>query len=464
VNLLALPRKRTYEQEMTWILLMILEVLALGFPAIINKGPLVYPDTRAYFMGGHAAIQKFLSVFSHGAGANTSAVNIDQTLQKAHGVRSAFYSIFTYLPTVTVSLTLVVVLQILIVVAALRFLFHLAHPAGERWQATAFIVALGLLTTVSWCASNVMPDIFTPVMALCLAMTMIYWPRLKLSGRLGLGVGIAGGLVMHITNLPIAIFILLVGIFVCGRQAIGRYVLPIAAIGGGVAAMLAVGVVGFHQWSISPQSPPFLLARSLEDGPAKLYLRAHCPTIGLTMCRHLDGLDQNTTKFIWDSDGVYSTASAEDQAALRREDKRIFVAAAMEYPWLQIRAMAKNVLTQLGLFSIHEYFIPSHTTYTTSEMAPIETPPQQLWQTLVSIPQYLIVIASVITVVQLWRSLPADLKQLAMLVVATVLIEAAAGAFSEPVPRYQARVIWLVPMVATLAWLTRRNNVIRAHR
>jgi hypothetical protein len=463
VNVIALPRKRIVGSEMIRSLLLLLEVLALGFPALINKGPLVYSDTRAYFMGGRAAVEKLLSIFSHGSSA-TSAASIDQTLQKAHGVRSAFYSLFTYVPAVTVSLTLVVILQILIVAALLRTVFRLAYPDGERWQATAFIVTLGLFTTVSWCASTAMPDIFTSVTVLSLAATMIYWHRLKPMTRLILAVGIGGGMVMHITNLPIAIFILIVGVVVCGRQAIGRYLLSAAAIACGIAAMLVVGVVGFHQWSINPQSPPFLLARSIEDGPAKLYLRAHCPEIGLVMCRHLDGLDQPVDRFIWDKDGVYGSASPADQAALRQEGNRIYAAAAKEYPLRQLTAMVRNAVTQLGLFTIHEYFIPSTVTYTASEMGPVETPSPQLWQTVISVPQYIIVFASLIALISWWPTLPPQLKQMTILVVATVLIEAAAGAFSVPVPRYQARVIWLLPMVASLACLTRRGTVIQIHR
>src|ERR1700761_892505 len=136
---------------MTRALLLLLEVLALGFPALINRGPLVYVDTRAYFMGGRAAVEKLLSLFAKG-GAGSAGSSLDQTLQKAHGIRSAFYSLFTYVPAVSGSLWLVIILQILLVSALLRLTFRLANPEAERWQATAFIVTLGLFTTLSWCA------------------------------------------------------------------------------------------------------------------------------------------------------------------------------------------------------------------------------------------------------------------------------------------------------------------------
>lgn len=440
---------RTGAQYLNDVLLFICEIASLCLPALINRAPLVYPDTRSYFIGGRAAIEKVAALFAHHAGGGAS---IETTVQKARGVRSAFYALFTYIPAVSVSLWLVIVLQAVIVASVLRLLFRLAVPTRERWQATAFIVALALLTTVSWATCNVMPDIFTSVMALCIAVTMLYSPKLGRRGWFWLTLAIGGSMVMHVTNLPIALGLLVVGGVIIRRvvwQDRSRVMVVIGAIVGGVAAMLVVGVVGFHQWTIAPQSPPFLLARSLQDGPGRLYLLQHCPQIGLDMCKHLDKLDLTTAKFIWDDDGVYSAVSPEEEARLRTEDKRIYIAAALEHPWMQVKAMASNALLQLITFGIHEYYIPSWAAYTTSDMT-LHIPDQAPWQTDISVVEYCIVFGSLGFIVASWRRLPQPLRQLAVMMIGTVLLEALAGAISEPVPRYEARVVWLIPMTALL--------------
>ena len=440
---------RTSADYINRVLLFICEIASLCLPALINQAPLVYPDTRSYFMGGRAAIEKVASLFAHRAAGGDA---VEATVQKARGVRSAFYALFTYIPAVSLSLWLVILLQAIIVAVVLGTVFRLAVPARDRWQATAFIVALALFTTVSWATCNVMPDIFTSIMALCIAITLVYWHDLGRRGWLWLTLGIGGSMVMHVTNLPIALGLLVVGCLTIGGhlwQDCRRIMVVGTAIVAGVAAMLVVGVAGFHQWSIAPQSPPFLLARSLQDGPGRLYLRQHCPGIGLDMCRHLDKLDLTTEKFIWDDDGVYSAVSPQEEARLRAEDKRIYLAAALEHPWMQLKAMTRNALLQLITFGIHEYYIPSWAEYTSRDMT-LHMPDQAPWQTDISVVEYCIVFGSLGIIALAWRDLPRSLRQIAIMMIATVLIEALAGAISEPVPRYEARVIWLIPMTALL--------------
>jgi len=294
-----------------------------------------------------------------------------------------------------------------------------------------------------------MPDVFTALMALGVVSTLVYWRRLTTPTVIGLFCLIAGSMVMHITNPPIALGLLLVGALIQRPTDRARFVTVAGALALGVAAMLMVGVVGFKQWTIAPQSPPFLTARSVQDGPGKLYLREHCPEVGLDMCQHLDKLDQNTEKFIWDPDGVYSAVSPDEEARLRAEDKRLYLAAALDHPWMQVQAIVHNTIAQLVSFGVYEYFVPSWAEYSRDDMT-LYLPQQAFWQTLVSAVVYLVMIAALISLYTRWRNgtLTASQKQFALLVVATVILEAVVGAISEPAPRYEARVMWLIPLCA----------------
>jgi hypothetical protein len=39
------------------MILFILEVAALCFPALLNRGPILFTDTHGYYMGGRAALR-----------------------------------------------------------------------------------------------------------------------------------------------------------------------------------------------------------------------------------------------------------------------------------------------------------------------------------------------------------------------------------------------------------------------
>lgn len=445
--------------------LFLAEIIALCWPAIINRGPLLFVDTRGYYLGGHAALDKISAIFSR------SDTNTDNIVQQARGVRSIFYSLFAYISTNLGTLNIPIILQAAMVALMLNLLFRLVCPGRSRWQMSSFVIVVALTTNVSWTTSMVMPDIFTPILALCVIVLVMFWDRISPPVLWALVAGVAASVVMHLTNLPMALGLLVVAAVLRFRQLWRertRYLLIGGALGAGALAMLAVGVVGFHQWSMSPQAPPFLLARSIQDGPGRLYLQDHCPQIGLAMCRHLDRINPaSTDDFIWHDNGVYSTVSPEERAELRAEDKRIFIAAALEHPWMQAAAMVRNAVHQLVLFNFREYIIPSSaevtpTTMTITADDPAITKP--VWQVIASIPIYIVVIVSLGYAVRAWRRgwLDRELKQLFVLLVATVLIAAAAGAVSEPAPRYEARVIWLIPMLAVLCFHRRADAAPRA--
>lgn len=444
--------------------LFLVELVALCFPALLNRSPLIFLDTKSYYLGGHAIVVKIAGMlenllatrgFAPASGDSSDGGSIDATVQNARAVRSVFYSLFTYGAADVVSLWLVVAVQGLLVLILLRLVFALMCPGQPRWRFTTFIALLAAATTLPWTVSFAMPDVFTPVLALSLTAATIWWERLGVGARLGILAIIAASVVMHITNLPIALGLLLIAGIVrlpALLSSARRFLMIGAALAVGAAAMLAVGVVGFHQWTLAPQSPPFLLARSIEDGPARLYLRAHCPEARLVMCQYLDRIDVNADDFIWHDNGVYAVVPPEVAAAIRQEEKHIFLAAALEHPWTQTVAIARNTLQQLGLFTLRDFEIPSSADHTPDSMTVHEGDRFPPWQVGLSILQYAAVLAGFGFAVRAWwkGGLDDDQRQFLVLILATVSLNAASGAFSLPASRYEARVIWLIPMAALL--------------
>lgn len=413
------------------------EVLALCLPALINRGPIPFADTRAYYLGGRAALDKIHAVLLH------EANDVDATVNKARGVRSAFYSLFTYLLSNAGSIWLVILVQAIIVALLLRLSFALLCHREPRWHATLFIVMVSLTTTAPWAVSYLMPDVFTGVMILCIVILVLFWDRLTRAMRAALIIGVAASMVMHLTNLPVGIGTLVVGYSLRRQWRPALFVS--GALGLGIIAMLAVGVVGFKQWTLAPQAPPFLLARSIVDGPGRLYLQEHCPQIGLAMCRHLDRLNPSSVDdFIWHENGVYSVVSPEEEAQLRKENW-VFVAAALDHPWMQAKASLYSTVIQLGWFTLDDYHIPTYTTYTATDMTTIDEAKLFSfigWDIII----YAVAIVALGYGILRFRTFSRAERDFFLLVATAILLSSLAAAFSEPAPRYEARVIWLLPM------------------
>jgi len=437
--------------------LFVVEMLVLLIPPLINGGPILFPDLLGYWRGGQAAIAKVISILHHNPQADNA---VGTSFENAHVVRSAFYSLYTYL-TASVSLWLLIAIQAAIVIAVLHQVYALISPKQPGWRASLFVILVGLTTTLAWATSSAMPDVFTALMALAMITLIIYWQNIKPVTRLWLIALVFAGVVVHVSNLPVALGVLIAAAVIRIRR-LGREWSRLVLLGGtlavGAFAMIAISVVVFKEWTLSPHAPTFMLARSIEDGPGKLYLKRHCPEIGLAMCNHLDKLYVGTENFIWSDDpavGVYSVAPPEEQAQLRREDKRIWLAAAREYPWMQIKATVSNTVAQVFYFTYLDYYIPSHAefvdgnvTVNPSTLQLVEKP----WQVALDIPTYAVVFLGLLAcLLSWWRGrLTRDERDFFLLIIATVVANAMVSTLSTLSARYEARVIWLIPMTGLL--------------
>jgi hypothetical protein len=438
------------------------EIAALCWPTLLNHAePMIFPDTRSYYVAGRATILKAIEML-HRPAAVAGNAGLDHAIQQARAVRSVFYSVITYLSAATLSPWLAIAVQASIVIFSLRLTLQVFFPEWPARRRTLFILALALATSISWVVSTAMPDVFTPVAILVTLIVILFWGRLDLARRWTSIIVIASSALMHLTTPLIIIGLLAIAALLRLRRLRvewRQFTLVVCAVGFALVATLAVSVIGFKQWTLAPNQPPFLLARSIDDGPGKLYLLEHCPQIGLDMCHHLDRLDVGSDDFIWHDNGVYSTVPLDEAAQLRAEDKRIFIAAAWEHPWLQIIASGKNVLSQLVNFDLSEFFIPSYgyvAGYESPDMTMYIRPTQPGWQKLLAFPEYCVVLVALFYAARAWAggALPREEHDFLILILAAVVLDAmVTGVFSIPSPRYEARVIWLIPMTAMLTYL-----------
>lgn len=290
--------------------------LLLAWPAAWNGYPLVFADTGTYL---GQAILIYLG-----------------------WDRPPFYSLFIHALHWRVTLWTVPLAQGLIA----AHVTALALRALDRSGAAPLLVMAGLLavgTGLPWLAAQLMPDVFTGLLAVTLWLLGFARARLGRGELVWLVLLAAMMIAMHLSHLPLALGLALVGGALgglrggprAGLSAAGRMAAP---AGLALVAMVAVNAAGHGRLAVSPFGSVFLAARLLQDGPALRTLDARCVAEGWQVCALRSQLPMPANDFLWPPDGPLrgplgggkawgSEASAIVAATLLREPGAVALAA-----------------------------------------------------------------------------------------------------------------------------------------
>lgn len=447
----------------------------LSCVAIANRSPLPFPDSRSYWVGGRIATQIGLGMAErllHAPAASGRAVaaasepeQSRNKLRSAAGVRSVFYSLFTYGAGATLSVSAVVVLQGLALACSVFLLGRALVPSLRPREYLVVVLGLCLFTSAPWIAAELLPDVFSGIVIA--AAIVLFLGPVSPRGILALAALDAFAITTHTSHFPLALLLLLISLLIgavsglsAGRLAgiAARLGLPLA---GAVAATLLVSFVGFHQISLAPQSPPFLLARSLQDGPARALLGETCPKSGYVMCHELGAIPKDDADFVWNflwaPNSIYMSASSEVRERLRHEEIPIVLAAAKRHPLQQATASLTNLLAQAGEFGAYEFHLGGDVSIKNGEyVGDLGATKGPLLDRLTILQYAAVIVALVVLIHALFASPPprSAWRNAIMLCLAGLLVNAAiCGIFSGPSPRYEARVAWLPVALVLMYWI-----------
>jgi hypothetical protein len=213
--------------------------------------------------------------------------------------------------------------------------------------------------------------------------------------------------------------------------------------------------------SVAPRRLPILLARSIEDGPARWHLEEHCATERYTVCQMFETIPTNVQAVLWGRHGLHKVASTEQMRRIREEEPVILWRALMEYPLHQSWSLARNTLQQLVL--------AGGDNLAAGEI--VRNPDGHLGVRLdrekgrAAIEAFAVIGAMGAVAAVLWiaalaarRRLSPSEQDMAVMVAIGLLANAAIfGGLSAPVDRYQGRVVWLLPALAATFYLSRRT-------
>ena len=421
----------------------------LSLLSVLNGSPLVFPDTGTYIL--QAA--------------------------KMRGVidRPPYYSIFLLGLHWKITLWTIPLAQNAIVSYVLFRFLRLEFATLRDVEIFLIVVATGLLSYLPWASNEIMPDIFAPLILLVVYILAFRWERITVLERVMLPPALAGMIAFHQANTVLAFGFLAIALVFCAFRraplvAIKRTTVLIA-----VPIALAVGAQSLYGYLVigritpSPWGPFFLLARVIYDGPGKTYLEEACPAKGYYLCNHLDDLDATSDEFLW---GNHSTLGAmihvlKEQRALD-EANRIVAGTLRTHFFAEFGAGLKNWGLQLVRFGTADQSCPcldGRVNDTVKEIFPGEYPAyanslqnRGAWPlTAISLVDRTAVILGLVALLALFPRAEKNSRQCVLYLCGGIVLNAAVmGALAGPADRYQARMIWIIPMCAMATVLSQR--------
>ena len=457
----ALSSHQPVQLDRRFLLFSLLAALLLSWPLLAFGRPAYIQDSAAYYKGGRAAVSFALAKIDRPEQIATGAPSAESphvdAAREASGVRSITYSVAAYiLSPPRATMVLLALMQALaagaIMVAALGAFGGLS---GRRTTAT--LILLSGASTVAVTSFLVVPDIFAGLLIASMILLAAAQSRLSTGVRLMCAAIAAFAMTAHPSHIPLAGGMTMLGL---GYVAMGRYfssppprwtwawVVAPLLIGG--LTILALNRVAFGETSLTSKQYPFLLARSVNDGPGRWYLEKNCPELRYTICTlYPHGLPKGgALEFLWGKDGIVERATPAQMDQIRAEERDIVVAAAREYAGYEARKLSFNIARQLVTFQPYPF---EHRLVLDETGTPQLAPAPQTDQALLRIIGLLTAISAVLGTAWLgWTFFKErGLRPVIALVFLGILGNAATCAILSAVShRYQARVVWLLPLFA----------------
>lgn len=415
-------------------------VLLLLWPALLNGYPIIFTDTISYMEAG-----------------NRIALALKGVPISYFGDRSEFYSASLYLLHLRRSLWPPVMVAALLAAWSIDRLCEVLNLNMDYLSKLRLVAGLAVLTSLPWRVSFVMPDLLAGLMIIWAFLLSLESGALSNRERIALSALLWYGCVCHASHL-----LLLAG----GAVLVAPFRLPgrkrlLAILLVACLSQMACHKVLYGKASLFGHGPPFLLARSLADGPGILYATEHPE---YTVSKYLQyARNRSEEDILWHAGGLIPEVrktSPEDVEKMKKEELRFVVGAFFSHPLVQFGASARNFATQLAYFGLgveyrtHPYIewkIDSVLRRGDEIFGSTLQRENRLPTLLFSAVQGLALIIATILFLRyrFWQEEEPVLRRWMAFVVLGILLNAfITGVISGAFARYHSRVVWLIPLCA----------------
>jgi len=215
--------------------------------------------------------------------------------------------------------------------------------------------------------------------------------------------------------------------------------------------------------------PPVIMARMIADGPGASYLREKCPQVGLVVCEFADRLQSNSDAFLWgtsSANGVYAPAPIDKRRELGNEQLRFAAAVLAHDPLGQIAAGLNDAFQQLKMVGLSDLFMAAEEAFPrlpgvyseglARSLVGRKNFPIAIFSALTIVAAILSLIFVAVILIRYWKIVSREQKIFCFVILLGLVSNALiCGALSGPHERYQARLTWLIPLVALQLYYAR---------
>lgn len=247
----------TFRRKATFLLTCTPALLLLLTPAYFNGFPLVQSDSGAYLSSAMLGVVPY--------------------------ERPIWYSILLYALHWGRHLWLAVAAQGVVTVAVLSLFVRSAIGGLRGFDRAILLAAMAACTVLPLLVSEIMPDLFTPLLILSVVMLALYPDVLGKAERIFLHAVLLAGICVHQANWLIAFAVMLALLAV--RRWVRADVVKVAVTTTvGVALLVLPNAIQFRSITVSPASSVVLLGKLMQDGIVLDYLNEACPSQRWSIC------------------------------------------------------------------------------------------------------------------------------------------------------------------------------------
>ena len=403
----------------------------LAWPIVLNGYPIVFSDTGALLDMGLLPSMGWDKPFLYGP--VIAALSLNRSLILAAAAQTLLLSYMLW---------------------ATQTAF--ATPRAPRHL--TLCLALAATTAAPWFASTLLPDAFTPLVALGILTAAGSLPR-----RHALPVALitAAAIAAHLSHLVLAAG-LITAITLLRLRLSWR---PLASLIAALIFLLASNLIGHGRLAVSPYGSVFALARLIGDGPARDYLAKICPDPTLTLCAWRDQLTDDSDQFLWDPASPF-WSDPLPLADFAAQASRIVAGTIRTDPAAVLRNAYRNAAHELIRVDLGDTLVPDFLAdtvrpriarwYPAAELARYESS-RQVTGTLAPLAAELLPLQRTTLLIALAgctlllaaglgrASRPNPRADLAALILIALAANAlATGALSAVHDRYEARLVWII--------------------
>lgn len=427
-------------------LLFITQVLLLCTMGFYNNYPIVYPDTGMYLRSGFELF-----------------VPED---------RPIFYGLFIRFVSLGQFLWFIPLAQATLVAWLLNQYYEQFLPGKQKlYYSLLLLIPLLLCTGLSFHVSQLIPDIFTPILLLALGL-ILFTPAGSLTKQFTLSLIVIISITMHNAHFLLAFSLLTVFSFLCWwlrktnallsiRKILWAWLLLLAAF------LLSIGVNYKldNRLSLSKGSRVFQMLHLVELGIAQEYMNEHCGERNFKFCQYRDSIPFD---FVWDpASPLYKTggweANREEYGQMEREILStpkyfiLYCAKSVEYTFRQFFSFQSGDAPPAGTDSSPHVAIEKHFK---KEVRQFDLSLQNLGRLNfddLNNRQFMLVFVSGLLLLffffhpHISSTISPGLRWFALFILLGMLLNSClCGTFATVVPRYQSRLIWLLPLLLML--------------